>query len=316
MAVNPLYKRDLLTLSDLNPEEFELILDTAARFKRESAEGTLYKYLNGKQIAVILQKESLRTRVSFEAGISQLGGNCILLTGSDSAFSRGEPVSDTAGVLDGYVDAIVLRTYADALIEELADFARIPVFNALTDLHHPFQGLADMLTIREQFGSFEGLRVAYVGDGSNNMAHTYVLAGALCGIEIVISSPAKYQPDIDILDTAKEIAVSTGAKITLEENATIAVQDAQVVITDTFTSMGQEAEHGIRLQEFASYQVNAALFECAADDAVFMHCLPAHRGEEVTPEVIDGERSLIYPQAENRLYAQQAVLALALNERL
>lgn len=313
---NPLYMRDLLSLSDLKPEEFELILDTATQIKQEAGTENHKAYLAGKEIAVILQKDSLRTRVSFEVGISRLGGNCILLTGKDSAFSRGEPAIDTAGVLDGYVDAIVLRTYSDELIAELAHYAKVPVFNALTDFHHPFQGLADMLTIREHFGGFEGLKIAYFGDGANNMAHTYVLAGALTGVDTVIASPKSAQPDAEIFALAQKIAESTGAHISFEPDVAKAAVGTRVIITDTFTSMGQEDEHDERLAQFIDYQVNDELMALASAEAVFMHCLPAHRGEEVSESVIDGPRSLIYPQAHNRMYVQQAALALALNERL
>lgn len=314
--INSLYMRDLLSLQDISPRELELILRVAADIKAAQKEGRELNYLAGKQIAVILQKDSLRTRVSFEVGISRLGGNCVLLTGKDSAFSRGEPVIDTAGVLDGYVDAIVLRTFADSLITELANYANVPVFNALTDAHHPFQGLADLLTIKEHFGSFEGLKMSYFGDGANNMAHTYLLAGALAGMNTCIASPSSATPNPAIFAAAQNIAQGAGATLSHETDPKVAAAEADIIITDTFTSMGQEDEHDTRLAQFIDYQVNEALMQHASDRAVFMHCLPAHRGEEVSAEVIDSAYSLIYPQAHNRQYVQQAVLALALVERL
>ena len=307
--------RDLLSLADLTPEEVQEVLDVAAQFKRNPQKCQQNAPLKGKAIAIIMQKPSLRTRVSFEVACARLGAHPVVMTGGDSAFSRGEPINDTAQVLERFCDAIVLRTYEDAFIEEVAKYAHVPVVNALTDMHHPCQGLADLLTITEKFGTCKGLKLAYTGDGSNNMAHTYLLAGALTGMDISIATPLAYLPDAGVLTQAKAIAQTTGAQLHVTQSVEAALKDANIVMTDTFTSMGQEAEHDERLSVFLPYQVNASSMQNAAENAVFMHCLPAHRGEEVTPEVIDGAQSIVYDQAENRLHAQQALLYLLLHER-
>ncbi|MBK5211336.1 MAG: ornithine carbamoyltransferase [Coriobacteriia bacterium] len=310
-----LYGKDLLSLADLSSEQLTELLDTALRIKRDTKAGRVSAPLSGKSVAIIMQKASIRTRVSFEVATARLGAHPVVMTGQNGAFSRGEPVNDTARVLDGYVDCIVLRTYADSLIEELAHHARVPVVNALTDKFHPCQGLADLLTVRERFGSFAGLKLVYIGDGSNNMAHTYLQAGALVGMDVAIATPDDYRPDADILAAAHVIASGTGAHLTVTSDVYEAAEAADVIVTDTFTSMGQEDEHDLRLNIFKAYRVDDSLMERASARAIFMHCLPAHRGEEVTSEVIDGPQSVIYAQAENRVHAQQALLSLLLNER-
>ena len=310
-----LYGKDLLSLSDLSSEQLAELLDTALQIKRDTKAGRVSAPLSGKSVAIIMQKASIRTRVSFEVATARLGAHPVVMTGQNGAFSRGEPVNDTAGVLDGYVDCIVLRTYADSLIEELAQYARVPVVNALTDKFHPCQGLADLLTIRERFDSFEGLKLAYIGDGSNNMAHTYLQAGALVGMDVAIATPDGYRPDADILADARVIASGTGAHLSVTSAASEAAEAADIIVTDTFTSMGQEDEHDLRLDLFKAYRVDGPLMAKASPRAIFMHCLPAHRGEEVTAEVIDGSQSVVYTQAENRVHAQQALLYLLLNER-
>lgn len=310
-----LFGRDVLSLADISPLEVNEVLEIAAAFKANPQKCVADAPLKGKAVAIIMQKPSLRTRVSFEVACSRLGAHPVVMTGNDSAFSRNEPINDTAQVLERFCDAIVLRTYEDEFIEEVAHYAHIPVVNALTDGHHPCQGLADLLTIKEKFGSFEGLKFAYTGDGANNMAHTYLLACALVGMDVYIATPRTHLPDADVVAKAKEIAHQTGAHVHITENCEAALKDADIVMTDTFTSMGQESEHDERLSTFLPYQVNEERFACASKRAVFMHCLPAHRGEEVTSGVIDSSRSVIYDQAENRLHAQQALLYLLLHER-
>jgi ornithine carbamoyltransferase len=303
--------RDLLTLADLTPVEFAHIIDVAAAQKRIWATGRRTTPLTGKAVAIVLQKPSMRTRMSFEVACARLGAHPLIMTGPDGAFSRGESVRDTARVMERYADAIVLRTYAQSLIEEFAEECSVPVINALTDEHHPCQGLADFLTIQERLGRLVGVKFAYVGDG-NNMAHTYMLAGALCGMDVRIATPSGFEPDSDVVSQAQGIAAGTGGRITLMADAGEAVSGADVVATDTWASMGQESERAVRLRAFESFQVNSALLGHAADDAVFMHCLPAHRGEEVTDQVIDDPCSVVYDEAENRLHAQKALLSLVL----
>ncbi len=308
---NSLRGRDLLSLSDLTPGEFALVLDTAAEQKAAWKAGDHSAPLAGLAIAVILQKPSLRTRVSFEVACARLGAHPIVMSGPEGAFSRGESIHDTAKVLERYCDAIVLRTFAQSTIEELAHHASVPVINALTDEHHPCQGLADFLTIREHLGKLAGVKLAYVGDG-NNMAHTYLLGGALCGADVRIATPEGYEPDAAIVERSRVIALATGARITVTHDAAVAVDGADVVATDTWASMGQESEHGERVDVFAPYACDLSLMEAASSDAKFMHCLPAHRGEEVTDEVIDSENSIVFDEAENRLHAQKALLSLVL----
>jgi ornithine carbamoyltransferase len=303
--------RDFLVTSDLSPAEYEHVLDVAATQKREWSEGHRAQPLAGKSVAIILQKPSMRTRISFEVACARLGAHPLMMTGPDGAFSRAETVYDTAKVMERYVDAIVVRTFDQALVEELAEAASVPVINALTDDHHPCQGLADMLTIREHLGRLEGVRFTYVGDG-NNMAHTYLLAGALLGMKTTVSAPDGYQPKPEIVEQAKAIAESTGADIALITDPREAVAGAEVVATDTWASMGQEDEHAQRLNVFEPYRVDHDLMAHADSSAIFLHCLPAHRGEEVTDSVIDSSASVVFDEAENRLHVQKALLSLVL----
>jgi ornithine carbamoyltransferase len=240
-----------------------------------------------------------------------LGAHPIVMSGSDSAFSRSESVYDTTNVLERYCDAIVIRTFAQSMVEEIAEVASVPVINALTDDHHPCQGLADLLTIEEHVGRLSGVRVAYVGDG-NNMAHTYLLGGALAGMHVSIACPEGFQPLDAVVAQARSIASETGATISLTTDPVVGVENADVVIADTWASMGQEDEHAARLAAFQPFQVNPSLMAHAADGALFMHCLPAHRGEEVVDEVIDAPYSVVFDEAENRLHAQKALLSLLL----
>lgn len=308
---NPLAGRDLLRLLDLSPEEFELVLDTAAQQKADWAAGIHETPCKDESVAIILEKPSLRTRSSFEIGTYRLGAHPLVMSDNHSAFSRGETVHDTTLVLERFVDAIVIRTFEQAKVEEIAKWAKIPVVNALTDDFHPCQGLADALTIREHKGQLKGLVLAYVGDG-NNMSNTYVELGALAGMHVKIGCPSTHPTDAAVVEEARAIAQRTGASIEVFDNPQEAVAGADVVLTDTWTSMGDEAEHDKRLKEFEGFQVNAALMALAKDDALFMHCLPAHRGEEVTDEVMDGPQSVIFDEAENRLHAQKALLSLVM----
>jgi len=299
-------KRDLLTLAEITPEELACVLDTA------EAPASVWPDLAERSAALIFMKPSLRTRVSFEMACVQLGMHPIVL-GPHDAFSREESVHDTVKVLDRMVDLIVLRTFAQSHVEEVALHASVPVINALTDSFHPCQGLADLLTIRQAKGALSGLRFAYVGDG-NNMAHTYLVASALAGMHCTIASPAGYEPDALVVALARELAVryGTGATFEIATSPVAAVSGADVVATDTWASMGQEAEHAVRVAAFAGYTVDDALMVHADPSAVFIHCLPAHRGEEVTDGVIDGPRSVVFDEAENRLHAQRAWISLVL----
>jgi len=309
---NEVFKgRDFLTIADLSPAELTHVLDVAEAQKRTWAAGKRSTPLAGKAVAVVLQKPSMRTRISFELAISRLGAHPVMMTGPEGAFSRGETVYDTTKVMERYVDAIVIRTYEQSMLEEMADVARIPIINALTDDHHPCQGLADLLTIREHHGRLEGVRLAYVGDG-NNMAHTYLLGGALAGMDVAIATPVGYEAKEQIVEQARAIAQTTGARITVTTDANEAVDGADVVATDTWASMGQEDEHAQRVALFEPYRVDQQLIGAASPDVKFLHCLPAHRGDEVTDDVIDHGCSVVYDEAENRLHAQKALLSLVL----
>lgn len=303
--------RDFLSMDQLSPEELTRVLEVASAQKRAWSAGQRTTPLSNKAVAIILQKPSLRTRVSFEVAAVRLGAHPVVLSGADSAFSRGETVHDTAKVLATYVDAIVVRTYAQSTVREMADAVDIPVINALTDDHHPCQGLADLLTIHERLGRLGGVKFTYVGDG-NNMANTYLLGCALAGMEVTVATPRGFEPPQQVVAKAERIAETTGAKIMLTNDPGAAVSGADVVVTDTWASMGQEDEHDSRLASFEPYRVDAALMAQASPPALFMHCLPAHRGEEVTDEVIDGPYSVVFEEAENRLHAQKALLSLLL----
>jgi ornithine carbamoyltransferase len=258
---------------------------------------------------MIFEKSSTRTRVSFEVGMYQLGGQALFLSSQDLQMGRGEPISDTARTLSRYLDGIMIRTFAQETIEELARFATIPVINGLTDLHHPCQALADLLTVREKRKKLKGLTFAYIGDG-NNVANSLLQACMLVGANFSIASPAGYALDNAILNDAKKTARQTGAVVNTTNNPRLAVRDADVVYTDVWASMGQEAEHAKRLRAFRGFQVDGRLMRNAAKNALVMHCLPAHRGEEIAADVIDGPQSVVFDQAENRLHVQKAVLEM------
>jgi ornithine carbamoyltransferase len=303
--------KDLLTLHEMSSEEILEILKVAAKLKDFNKKGINHQILEGKSLAMIFTKSSTRTRVSFEVGIHQLGGQALFLSSNDIQIGRGESISDTAGVLSRYVHGIMIRTFAQQDVIDLAKYADIPVINGLTDLVHPCQVLADLQTIQEQKGSLKGLKMAYIGDG-NNMAHSLMVGGAKVGMDVSVATPKGYAPDELCVNWAKEAADLTGAKVVVTEDPLEAVKDADIIYTDVWASMGQEAEQKIREKAFAAYQVNEALVAHAKKDYIFLHCLPAHRGEEVSAGVIDGPNSVIFDEAENRLHAQKAVMALTM----
>lgn len=307
IATIQLKGKDFLTLADYSKEEIEYLLHLALELKEKQQNGERYTPLSGKTLAMIFEKPSTRTRVSFEVGMVQLGGHALHLSSRDLQIGRGETIADTARVLSEYVDAIMIRTFEHEKVEELAQYATIPVINGLTDDDHPCQALADLLTIYEVKGKLQGLKLAYIGDG-NNMAHALMLAAAKVGMDCAIASPKGYEPKETIVKEAKQIANESGATVVVTNDPYEAISDADVVYTDVWASMGQEAEANERMHIFAPFQVNEALVQQAKQDFIFLHCLPAHRGEEVTEGVIDGAHSYIFQQAGNRLHAQKALL--------
>lgn len=305
--------KDLISLHYLSTGEIFEILKVAEKLKYELKNGIAHNILKGKTLGMIFTKSSTRTRVSFEVGMAQLGGYALFLSSNDIQLGRGETIYDTANVLSRYIDGIMIRTYKHSDVEDLAKYSSIPVINGLTDLLHPCQVLADLLTIYEHKSKLEGLKLAYVGDG-NNVAHSLLYGCAKVGMDISVATPKGYQCNSDVVESAKEDAKLTGAKIVTTEDPVEAVKDADVIYTDTWVSMGQEDEKKERINIFKQYQVNGKLFSMAKEDAVFLHCLPAYRGLEVTEEVIDGPQSLVFDEAENRLHAQKAVMALLLGK--
>ena len=301
--------KDLLCIRDLSTEEVLLILDVAKKLKKMQKMGVPHEFCKGKTLAMMFSKASTRTRVSFETGFYQLGGHAIYLSDRDSQIGRGEPIRDTARVLSRMVDGIMIRTFSNDSVIELAQYASVPVINGLTDLLHPCQALTDLLTIEEHLGSLKGRKLVYVGDG-NNMAHSLMYACAKVGMDMVCASPKGYQPDPVVLKQAQEDAALTGCHISVEEDILKAVQGADVLYTDVWTSMGQEAEREIRLKALHDYQINGELLKAANEGAIVLHCLPAHRGEEITEEVLEGPQSFVWDQAENRLHTQKAVMVL------
>lgn len=302
--------KDFLTIHDLSPDEVEHVLDLAAHLKAMQASGVPHRYLEGQTLGMIFEKSSTRTRVSFEVGMYQLGGSALFLSSHDTQLGRGEPIKDTARVLSRYLDGIMIRTFAHETAEELAKWADIPVINALTDLLHPCQVMADLLTMREHKGkNLSELKVAFVGDG-NNMANSYLYGAAKTGMTLTVATPKPHQPNKTILKNAMKDAKETGAKLILTDDPMEAVKDADVIVTDTWASMGQEAEHDKRKKIFVPYQVNKALLKKADRRAIVMHCLPAYRGEEITDEVFEANAGVIFDEAENRLHAQKAIMTL------
>lgn len=300
--------RDFLMLVDFTQEELHYLIDLAIELKRKQKAGETHHLLKGKTLGMIFEKSSTRTRVSFEVGMYQLGGQGLFLSGNDLQIGRGETIWDTAQTLSRYLDGIMIRTFAHRKVVELARGATIPVINGLTDLSHPCQALADFQTITEKKGKLEGLKIAYVGDG-NNMVHSLMMGAAKLGMHMSIATPVGYEPDSDIVRQTEANAAETGSKVVVCHDPKEAVADADIIYTDVWASMGQEAEQKEREAAFANYQVNDELVKYAKKDFQFMHCLPAHRGEEVSESVIDGDQSIIFDQAENRLHAQKAIMA-------
>jgi len=297
--------KDFLRVADLNPAGLTHLLDLSAAMDDESL--AWVDTLRGRSVACYFAKPSTRTRVSFAAAAARLGLNPIVLRPDELQLGRGEPIADTARALSGYCDAIVIRTFAQREIEDMAAAASVPVINALSDEHHPCQALADLLTVREWFGHLDGVRLAFVGDG-NNVAHSLLEAGALAGMEIAVASPPGYAPSPQVVADAQALARATGASIEVCEDPHDAVRGAHAVYTDVWVSMGEDAEREERLRELRPYQVDEELLALARPDAIFMHCLPAHRGEEVTAAVIDGPKSVVWEQAANREATAQALL--------
>lgn len=300
--------RDFLSIHDFTTEEVYRLLDLADALKAKQKRGEEHHLLKGKTLGMIFQKSSTRTRVSFEVGIWQLGGCGLFLNANDLQIGRGEPIADTARTLSRYVDGIMIRTYAHNDVVQLAKYADIPVINGLTDLLHPCQAMADLMTAREYKKELKGLKLAYIGDG-NNVSHELMLAGAKVGMHISVASPAGYKPLDMIVKQAREDAAKTGARIEIVDDPFAAVQDADILYTDVWASMGQEQEQMKRAAAFKNYQIDEQLLQAAAPDAIVMHCLPAHRGEEITEAVIEGPQSVVFDEAENRLHAQKAIMA-------
>ncbi|RKY27908.1 MAG: ornithine carbamoyltransferase [Planctomycetota bacterium] len=308
MALN-MKGRNLATLHDLALEEMQEIFKASADLKRKHKAGEATPVLKGKTLAMIFQKPSTRTRVSFEVGIYQLGGTGLYLGPNDLQLNRGETIEDTARVLSRFVDGIMARVFSHNDILTLCKHASVPVINGLSDLTHPCQVLADLLTITERRGELKGLKMAYIGDG-NNMAHSLMLGCAKVGMHISVAAPHGYQPKAEIVEWAREDASATGARVEVTTDPVAAAKNADIIYTDVWASMGQESEHSERVNLFQPYQINAGLTAHAKKDYLFMHCLPAHRGEEVSAEVIDGPHSIVFDQAENRLHAQKGLMAL------
>ncbi|MDQ4094868.1 MAG: ornithine carbamoyltransferase [Actinomycetota bacterium] len=299
-------KRDFLSIDDLTVEELGNLLADADAVKEKPQ--LMADALEGKQIALIFEKPSTRTRVSFEAAVSTMGGHAIILRGDELQLGRGETIEDTGRVLSRYVDAIVVRTFGQDRLERLADSSTVPIVNALSDFSHPCQCLADLQTIREKKGDLERLRLSYIGDG-NNVAHSLLFGGTKMGMQVTVACPKGHEPFPQVVDRSNEIGARTGGRAIVTNVVAEAAHDADILYTDVWASMGQEAEADAKREKFAGFQINAEVVGMAADDAIVMHCLPAHRGEEITADVIDGPRSVVWDQAENRLHAQKALLA-------
>ena len=296
--------RHFLTLLDLSPDELRQLIERAIELKQWQKQGRIFEPLKNKVMAMVFEKSSTRTRVSFETGMVQLGGHAMFLSPRDTQFGRGEPIEDSARVLSRMTDAVMIRTFEQEKLERFTEYSVSPVINALTDRYHPCQLLADMQTWFEHRGDIRGANVTFIGDG-NNMCHSYINAARQFDFQLRIATPVSYQPDPDIVAVA-------GERVTLFEHPLEAAQGADLIVTDVWASMGQEAEQSDREKVFAKFQVNAELMDGANKDAIFMHCLPAHRGEEVTADVIDGPQSVVWDEAENRLHAQKALLEFLL----
>ncbi|MGL5271429.1 MAG: ornithine carbamoyltransferase [Selenomonadaceae bacterium] len=306
--------KDLLSIHDLTTQEVYEILALAKELKMKQKAGIEHHLLKGKTLGMIFQKSSTRTRVSFETGMYQLGGTALFLSDRDLQIGRGEPIRDTARVMSRYLDGIMIRTFAHKDVEEFAAYADVPVINALTDLLHPCQVLTDLFTAQEHKGcNLKGLKLAYIGDG-NNMTNSLMYGCAKVGMHFVAATPAGYEPDAAVTQAAKADAKLTGGSITLVHDVYEAAKDADILYTDVWASMGQEAEHEERVQIFKGYQINKELLAVADKRAIVMHCLPAHRGEEITADVLEANAAVIFDEAENRLHVQKAIMALTMGE--
>ncbi len=299
-------KKDFLSVYDLTRKDFDRIFSHAATLKAMLKDGIIYQPLAGKTLGMIFDKSSTRTRLSFEAGMYQLGGLAIYLNSRDTQLGRGETIADTARIVSRYLDAVMIRTFAQESVEEFARHATIPIINGLTDLMHPCQIVSDLFTIVEKIGTYEGLKIAYVGDG-NNMANSWIDAAAKLPFKLTLACPKGYDPDARILERGRK---KSPKGVSLFRDPAQAVKNADVVYTDVWASMGQEAEQEARTKVFEGYQVNRKLMQHAKPDAIVMHCLPAHRGEEISAEVLDGPRSVVWDEAENRLHVQKAILEI------
>ncbi len=306
--------RHLLAVHDLTREDVQALFREAAALKAMRRRALATQRLSGKTLGLFFEKPSTRTRVSFEAGMNQLGGQSLFLSVTDIQMRRGESVADTARVLSRYLDGLVIRSYAHSTVEEWARYATIPVINGLTELHHPCQVLSDLFTIREKKRRLKGVKIAYVGDG-NNVANSLIEGVALMGMAISVACPSGYEPEASIVEWATGRARRTGASIEILRDPSVAVKGADVLYTDVWTSMGQEKEEAHRLEIFGPYQLNERLLAAAQPDAIVMHCLPAHRGQEITTGALDGPHSVVLDQAENRLHVQKAILIRLLRDR-
>ncbi len=301
--------RDFISIHDFSTEEISYMLEVGAEIKKMQKTGQSHHYLSGKTLGMIFQKSSTRTRVAFEVGMYQLGGHALFLSPRDIQLGRGETIKDTALVLARMLDGIMIRTFSHDEVLELAHWASIPVINGLTDLLHPTQVIGDLMTIKEHKDKLKGLKCAFIGDG-NNVAHSLLFGGAKVGMDVVAATPRGFEPDAKILQMAQEDAQATGAKLWVVEDPTEAVSGADVVYTDVWASMGQEDEADEKEQKFLKYQVNTKLMSLAKKDAIVLHCLPAKRGKEITDEVMDGPQSVVFDEAENRLHAHKAIMAV------
>ncbi|MCE5287490.1 MAG: ornithine carbamoyltransferase [Pelosinus sp.] len=307
-------RKDLLSIHDLSQSEVFEILDLAKDLKAKKKRGEEHHLLKGKTLGMIFSKASTRTRVSFEVGMWQLGGMALFLSSKDLQIGRGEPIQDTARVLSRYVDGIMIRTFSHDNVKELAAHSTIPIINGLTDLLHPCQALTDIFTVLEYKGSLKGLKMAYIGDG-NNMVNALMQACVKVGMDISAATPKGYEPDAEIVAEAKEDAKATGSTVTLLNDPLAAAKGADVIYTDVWASMGQESEQAIRAKAFKGFQVNNEVMAAANKGAIVLHCLPAHRGEEITDEVMEGPQSVVFDEAENRLHVQKAIMALFMGKK-
>jgi len=310
LDMNPVFKgRDFISIRDYSPDEIAYILEFAFQLKKMQKEGIPHRVLEGKTLGMLFQKPSTRTRISFEVGMYQLGGYPLFLSPKDMQLGRGETIKDTDLTMSRYLNGIMIRTFSHDEVLELAEYATIPVINGLTDYLHPCQVMGDMMTILEFKKTLKGIKLAFIGDG-NNVAHSLLFGGAKTGMDVVIACPRGYEPMKEVLEAARQDAQETGARLWVVEDPYEAVENADVVYTDVWASMGQEKEAEEKEKHFARYQVNRKLLDLAKPDAIVMHCLPAKRGREITDEVMDGPNSVVFDEAENRLHVQKAIMAL------